>query len=79
MRSFLKKPIVIVFCYLCLFPCVAFSSGERVVFYPTNVTEAGDLSYLRDSVRLMLASRLAGSAGIQPQLKDGRMAGMQEY
>ncbi len=79
MRSFLKKNIVVVFCCLCLLPGVAAASSVgTVVFYPTDVTEAGELAYLRDSVRLMLASRLAASSGIQPQFEEGTMAGMHE-
>lgn len=45
------------------------SEGDEVVFYPTDVSQAGELAYLRDSVRMMLACRLAGMAGIQPRLE----------
>ncbi len=32
---------------------------KRMILYPTDVTKAGDLSYLGDSLRLMFASRLS--------------------
>jgi len=48
--------------------------GKGVVFYPTDVSEAGNLSYLQDSVRIMLAGRLAILAGIQPHFEsDGQV------
>ena len=73
MCSSLKKCVVI-FLLFVVFSAVteaATQAGEakQMVFYPTDVTEAGDLTYLRDSIRLMLASRLASVAGVQVRLE----------
>jgi len=74
----LWKKLSLVLVYLCLFSGVAYAAGgqgKKMVFYPTDVSKAGDLSYLRDSIRLMLASRLSTSAGVQPLLKKNTKKG----
>ncbi len=42
---------------------------KAVVFYQANVAKAGELAYLRDSLRLMLASRLASATGAEVHLE----------
>ena len=77
MNDLWKKLSLVLLC-LCLFSGVAYATGghgKKMVFYPTDVSKAGDLSYLRDSVRLMLASRLSASAGVQPLLKNNTKKG----
>ena len=63
--------------YCLFFTCsVSFAAqGDTVAFNPTDVRDAGELTYLRESVRLMMASRLASVAGIQPLLVDKKGAG----
>lgn len=73
MRSHFRSSILILL--LCLFLSASAVSasdddGDDVVFYPTDVSQAGELAYLRDSVRMMLASRLSGVAGIQPRFEE---------
>ncbi len=71
MRSHFMSSTLLFF--LCLFlsaGALSASEGEDVVFYPTDVSQAGELAYLRDSIRMMLASRLSGVAGIQPRFED---------
>jgi len=64
--------MVILFLFF-LFPVAAntaqVAESRSVVFYPTDVTEAGDMAYLRESLRLMLASRLASVAGGEVRLE----------
>ncbi len=38
--------------------------GKQMVFYPTDAKDAGEFGYLRNSVRLMLAGRLAQVTGL---------------
>ena len=68
----LKKNLVILFLFF-LVPMAAnaeqVTEERSVVFYPTDVTEAGDMAYLRDSLRLMLASRIASVAGGEVRLE----------
>ncbi|HID70342.1 MAG TPA: VCBS repeat-containing protein [Desulfobacterales bacterium] len=71
MNDLWKKLSLVLFC-LCLFSGISYAQdGQRkeMVFYPTDVSKAGDLSYLRDSIRLMLASRLSASGEVQPLFK----------
>ena len=71
MQRFLRKyTLILLFSFLFYGGSVFASQGDEVIFYPTDVREAGELSYLRESVRLMLASRLAGVAGIQPLFEE---------
>jgi len=77
MRSLLKNTILILLVWLFLPGSLTFASQENdVVFYPTDVSQAGDLAYLHDSVRLMLASRLANVAGgtvrLEKKMDKGR-------
>ncbi len=69
----LKKNLVILFLFF-LLPMAAnaeqVTEDSSVVFYPTDVTEAEDMAYLRDSLRLMLASRLASVAGGEVRLEQ---------
>ncbi len=76
MQRFVRKNLFI-FMLCVLLPCgSAFAAkGDNVIFYPTDVTKAGDLAYLQQSVRLMLASRLSSVAGIQPQFENKAIAG----
>ncbi len=73
MCNSLKQCVVTVF-LLCGWVLAASSSQavekKEVVFYPTDVSEAGSFAYLRDSVRLMLASRLAPIAGGEVRLEN---------
>ncbi|MEN8198783.1 MAG: VCBS repeat-containing protein [Thermodesulfobacteriota bacterium] len=69
MYNVLKK-CVICFLLFCLFSTPALArESERLVCYPTDVSKAGELSYLRDSVRLMLASRIAAVTGVEIRLE----------
>lgn len=72
MSNSLKRCIVILFLFL-LLPMVATAAQIKktgtIVFYPTDVTDAGDLAYLRDSLRLMLVSRIASAAGSDARLE----------
>lgn len=73
MHSFFTRYIqVFLLCLVFSVNPICAAQEKDVVFYPTDVSKAGDLAYLRDSVRLMLASRLAGSAGIQPRFEEGK-------
>ena len=76
MQRFFRKNLFI-FMLCVLLPCgSAFAAkGDNVIFYPTDVTKAGDLAYLQQSVCLMLASRLAGITGIQPEFENKVTAG----
>ena len=74
-----KKCVTIFFLLLsCLLAVTGAQAGgaKEVVFYPTDVSDAGDFAYLRDSVRLMLASRIAPVAGgevrLEKAMKKGR-------
>lgn len=73
MGNSLKKNVVI---FLMSLVCSVAASGalateaRQVVLYPTDVTAAGDFAYLRDSVRLMLASRLSAFAGGEVRFED---------
>ncbi|WP_083907266.1 FG-GAP-like repeat-containing protein [Desulfocapsa sulfexigens] len=74
MDSSLKKSVVIFLMSLvCSVATTAVFATEvrQVVFYPTDVSDAGDFAYLRDSVRLMLASRLSAVAGGEVRFEDG--------
>ncbi len=73
MCSSLKQCLVIslLFVMCCVVTTVAQAAeAKRVVFYPTDVREAGDFAYLGDSVRLMLASRLSSVAGGEVLLEN---------
>ena len=77
MNDLWKKLSFILLC-LYLFSGVGYAQsgqGKKMVFYPTDVSKAGDLSYLRDSLRLMLASRLSASGGVQPVFKKSMKKG----
>ena len=78
MRNSLKKCSVILFLFL-VFPIAAIAAQTKetgpIVFYQTDVTEAGDLAYLRDSLRLMLASRIASVAGGEIRLEEKMVKG----
>jgi len=66
MRNSLKKCLVILFLFLLLPISVLAGQAKKtgpIVFYPTDITDAGDLAYLRDSLRLMLASRISSITG----------------
>jgi len=78
-RFFRKTVLILLFCLLLPGGSVFATQGDKVVFYPTDVSEAGELAYLRESVRMMLASRLSGMAGIQPQFKEKITAGTAGY
>lgn len=73
------KKCVVTFLLFFVFPVAAIGAQtgdiEPMVFYPTDVAKAGDLSYLRDSVRLMLASRLASVAGGEVRLEKEMVKG----
>jgi len=79
MCKILKKCVVMLLLFF-MPPVAAIGAqtGEagQVVLYPTDVTEAGDLSYLRESVRFMLASRLASVTGgevrLEKEMNKGR-------
>lgn len=80
MQCFFRKTVLILlFCLLLPGGSAFATSGDKVVFYPTDVSEAGELAYLRESVRMMLASRLSGIAGIQPQFEEKVTAGTVGY
>ncbi len=71
MRSHFRSSIFVLL--LCLFlsgSAVAAIEGGEVIFYPTDVSQAGEMAYLGDSVRMMLASRLSSVAGIQPRFEE---------
>ena len=73
MRSFLKQCLVISLLFLMGFVATTVAQAaevRRVVFYPTDVREAGNFAYLSDSVRLMLASRLSSVAGGEVRLEN---------
>ncbi len=56
--------VVVLFLFAPLCQTVARGAdAPDMVLYPTDVKEAGDLAYLRDSLRLMLAAKLATVAG----------------
>jgi hypothetical protein len=81
MRSHFRSSIFVFL--LCLFSsgsAVSAIEGGEVIFYPTDVSQAGEMAYLRDSVRMMLAGRLSSVAGIQPRFEevDGRKV-VKEY
>lgn len=72
MCKFLRTCVAIVL-LLFVFPvgvsCAQSGEAGRMVFYPTDVADARELSYLRDSMRLMLASRLASVTGGEVRLE----------
>ena len=72
MRNSLKRCSVILFLFL-LLPIMAIAGQAKktgpVVFYPTDVSDAGDFAYLRDSLRLMLASRISSVADGEVRLE----------
>ncbi len=78
-RSFRKTVLILLFCILLPGASAFAAEGDKVAFYPTDVSEAGELAYLRESVRMMLASRLSGLAGIQPQFEEKVTAGFTGY
>lgn len=53
---------------LCLF-LAGSALAQKMVLYPTDVSKAGGLAYLQDSVRLMLASKLASETGNEMRLE----------
>ncbi len=74
-RFFMKILLILMLCLLSPGTSAFAAQGSEVVFYPTDVSKAGELSYLQESVRLMLASRLATIAGIQPQFQSKTTTG----
>lgn len=85
MINALKQSVVVLFVFV-IFSQVATLAvaaqelgGSEVVIYPTEVQAAGDLRYLGDSLRLMLASRLAplgnGSPRLEAEFLDERDRG----
>ena len=78
-RLFRKTVLIFLFCLLLPGGSAFATQGDQVVFYPTDVSEAGELAYLRESVRMMLASRLASIAGIQPEFEEEVAAGSATY
>ena len=78
MRDFLKK-CAMIFLFFLAFPLIATNvladKPEQVVLYPTDVSGAGDFVYLRDSVRLMLASRIASVTGGEVRLEEKTVKG----
>jgi FG-GAP-like repeat len=78
-RFFGKTILILLFCLLLPSGSAFATHGDQVIFYPTDVSEAGDLAYLHESVRLMLASRLASVAGIQPQFEEKGTGGTAKY
>ncbi|MDH5298934.1 MAG: VCBS repeat-containing protein, partial [Desulfobulbaceae bacterium] len=40
------------------------AGGKKIAILPFEVLAANDLAYLKEGVRVMLASRLAGGAGV---------------
>ncbi len=66
MSGFYKKILCVLSCCFFISGAAWAAQGEKVIFYPTDVSDAGELAYLADSVRLMFASRLANIAGVQP-------------
>jgi len=74
-RFFRKTIMILMLCVLLPGGSVLAAQGDDVIFYPTDVSGAGNLAYLQQSVRLMIASRLATIAGIQPQFKNKVTAG----
>lgn len=74
----LRKKLLLGLLCLYLFSGVSYAQvgqGKEMVFFPTDVSQAGDLSYLRDSIRLMLASRLSVSGGVQPLFQENNKKG----
>lgn len=58
----MKMHLLVVVLFLFAPLCQTVAQGADapdMVLYPTNVKDAGDLAYLRDSLRLMLAAKLA--------------------
>ncbi len=53
---------------------VAAGEGKQMVFYPTDTKDAGEFGYLRNSVRLMLVSRLAQVAGLDAVMEENVVA-----
>lgn len=73
MNDLLNKCMLCLF-FLCIFAGVGQAQsgqGKEMIFYPTDISKAGELSYLRDSIKLMLASRLSTAAGVQPVFEKG--------
>ncbi len=71
---------LLVFCLLIsVSPLLAADAGGekdgQMVFYPTSVKKAGEYSYLRNSLRLMLASRLTRISGMDAVMKESSAAG----
>jgi len=77
-NSFKKRAVIFFLLLSCLLAVSGAQAGgaKEVVFYPTDVSDAGDVAYLRDSVRLMLASRIApvvgGEVRLEKAMKKGR-------
>ncbi|MCK5071295.1 MAG: VCBS repeat-containing protein [Desulfocapsa sp.] len=78
MRNILKECAMAFLLFLFLPPMAMGALAEKteeVVFYPTDVADAGDFAYLRDSVRMMLASRIASAAGGEVRLENKMIKG----
>lgn len=80
MINALKQSVVVLFIFI-LYSQVATLAvaaqelgGSEVVIYPTEVQDAGDLRYLGDSLRVMLASRLASLGNGSPRLEAEPLA-----
>ncbi len=73
MGNSLKRCVIFLLLFLLLLPVAATAAQTKttgtIVFYPTDVTDAGDLAYLSDSIRLMLVSRIASTAGSDVRLE----------
>lgn len=78
MSNFLKECALAFLLFLTIPLIVTGALAEKtedVIFYPTDVAAAGDYAYLRDSVRMMLAGRIASATGGEIRLENKMIKG----